>query len=268
MQLDPNLFNTILVIPVVNVLLFFNYIFHSISLPGSFGFAIIALTVAIRLLLHPTSKQQIELAKKMQDMKPHLDILTEKHKDDKKKLQEEQLKLYKEMGINPAAGCLYALIQIPVIIGLYNALNLFLSNGAYSKVAATINKVVYFDFLKTTSIDPWFFGFNVGIAPSAFQQQGVHYLLVPVITAILQYYQVKVTTAQTPVVKKVPGKDKEKTQDMQSMMSSQMLYLFPLMLGYFAYVLPVGLSLYWNIFSIFTIFQYKGNPLTLWKNRK
>lgn len=266
----PSLFNTILVIPVVNTLLFFNFIFASLHVPGSFGFSIIALTIAIRLLLNPASKQQLELAKRMQEAKPHLDKLTEKHKGDKKKLQEEQMKLYKEMGVNPAAGCLYALVQIPVFIGLYNALNLFLAHGTFDKVAGAINKVVYFDFLKTASINPWFFGFNVGIAPATFQQNGVHYLIIPVITAILQYYQVKVTTAQqgAPIVKKTDKKDIEKKADMQSMMSSQMLYIFPLMIGYFAYALPVGLSLYWNIFSLFTIFQYKGSPLTIWKNRK
>lgn len=267
--ITPGLFNTFLVIPVVNTLLFFNFLFSSLHVPGSFGFAIIALTVAIRLLLNPASKQQLELAKRMQEAKPHLDKLSEKHKDDKKKLQEEQMKLYKEMGVNPAAGCLYALVQIPVFIGLYNALNLFLAHGTFDKVAGVINKVVYFDFLKTASINPWFFGFNVGIAPSTFQQTGFHYLLIPVLTAVLQYYQVKVTTAQqATLVKKNTKQELEKKADMQSMMSSQMLYIFPLMIGYFAYVLPVGLSLYWNIFSLFTIFQYKGSPLTIWKNRQ
>lgn len=267
--ITPSLFHTVLVIPVVNTLLFFNFLFASIHLPGSFGFAIIALTVAIRMLLNPASKQQLELAKRMQEAKPHLDKLTEKHKDDKKKLQEEQMKLYKEMGVNPAAGCLYALVQIPVFIGLYNALNMFLAHGPFEKVASVINKVVYFDFLKTASINPWFFGFNVGVAPSSFGQHGIHYLIIPVITAVLQYYQVKVTTAQqATVVKKDTKKELEKKADMQSMMSSQMLYIFPLMIGYFAYALPVGLSLYWNIFSLFTIFQYKGSPLTIWKNRQ
>lgn len=267
--ITPSLFHTVLVIPVVNTLLFFNFLFASIHLPGSFGFAIIALTVAIRMLLNPASKQQLELAKRMQEAKPHLDKLTEKHKDDKKKLQEEQMKLYKEMGVNPAAGCLYALVQIPVFIGLYNALNMFLAHGPFEKVASVINKVVYFDFLKTASINPWFFGFNVGVAPSTFAQSGIHYLIIPVITAVLQYYQVKVTTAQqATVVKKDTKKELEKKADMQSMMSSQMLYIFPLMIGYFAYALPVGLSLYWNIFSLFTIFQYKGSPLTIWKNRQ
>lgn len=269
MNIDPNIFNILLVIPVINVLLFFNFIFQSIHLPGSFGFAIIALTIAIRLLLNPASKQQIELAKKMQDIKPHLDALTEKHKDDKKKLQEEQMKLYKEMGVNPAAGCLYAVVQIPVFIGLYNALNLFLGNGSVDKAIIAVNKIVYVSFLKISTIDPWFFGFNVGVAPAQFQKVGWHYLLIPVITAVLQYYQVKVTMpASTAVPKKNTKEAKEKKQDMQSMMSSQMLYIFPLMIGYFAYALPIGLSLYWNIFSLFTIFQYKGSPLTIWKNRK
>ncbi|OGK19352.1 hypothetical protein A3D80_00470 [Candidatus Roizmanbacteria bacterium RIFCSPHIGHO2_02_FULL_40_13b] len=258
MDLTSGLFNAILIVPTINVLLFFNFIFSAIGLPGSFGFSIIALTVAIRLLLNPASRQQIDMAKKMQEMKPHLDILGEKHKDDKKKLQEEQMKLYKEMGVNPAAGCLYALVQIPVFIGLYQALNIFLAGEPITKVAVAVNKIVYIPFLKIATIDPWFFGFNIGIAPSNFPKYGLHYLAIPVITAILQYYQVKVTMSQTPPK---PKKEGEKSTDMQSMMSGQMLYIFPLMIGYFAYVLPAGLSLYWNVFSIFSIIQYKGNPL-------
>ena len=98
MDLTSGLFNAILIVPTINVLLFFNFIFSAIGLPGSFGFSIIALTVAIRLLLNPASRQQIDMAKKMQEMKPHLDILGEKHKDDKKKLQEEQLLLGEKRG--------------------------------------------------------------------------------------------------------------------------------------------------------------------------
>ncbi len=267
------IFDSGVIFPIKNVLLLFNFIFQAIHLPGSFGFAIIALTVAIRLLLTPASKQQIELAKKMADMKPHLDALTAKHKDDKKKLQEAQMQLYKEMGVNPAAGCLYAVVQIPVFIGLYNVLNTFFTHGSVAHNIAEINKGVYLSFLKISSINPWFFGFDVSIAPKEFQKVGIWYLVIPVVTAILQYYQVKVTmpAATAPVVTgsaKKTKEVKEKKQDMQSMMSSQMLYIFPLMIGYFAFSLPVGLSLYWNIFSIFTIIQYKGNPLTLWKNRK
>lgn len=268
LQTLATLFNTILIFPVVNVLLFFDYVFNLVRVPGAFGLSIVALTIFIRLLLNPLTKQQMLLAKRMEDMKPHLDHLSKKHKDDKKKLQEAQMKLYKEMGVNPATGCLYAIIQIPLVIGLYNVLQLFLQNGNVAQVAATVNKMVYFSFLKISSIDPWFLGFNLGVAPSHFSKYGVYYLAVPVITGILQYYQVKaMSPAKKPeVVVKNKEKDKKAEPDMQTMMGTQMQFMFPLMLGYLSYTLPVGLSLYWNIFSIFSILQYQKKPAVKNKN--
>ncbi|EKE15149.1 MAG: hypothetical protein ACD_12C00128G0001, partial [uncultured bacterium] len=121
-MLDPNFFNTIFVIPILNLLVIFYKLFLLVKLPGAFGFAIIALTIAIRMLFQPFFKKQIETAKKMQELKPHLDNLSSKHKDDKKQLQAEQLKLYQQHGINPTSGCLVMIIQLPVFIALYNTL--------------------------------------------------------------------------------------------------------------------------------------------------
>src|SRR5690348_3630517 len=101
------IFYSIFFQPILNLLVAFYKFFLLIHLPGAFGFAIITLTVLIRFLLHPFFKKQIETAKKMQEMKPHLDKLQAKHKDDPKKLQAEQLKLYQQAGINPASGCVF-----------------------------------------------------------------------------------------------------------------------------------------------------------------
>lgn len=256
------IFNEILIRPIVNILLLFYYLLSSLGVPGAFGFSIIGLTVFIRLLLHPLFHQQLMMAKKMEKVKPHLDRLSKQYKDDKKRLQEEQLKLYKEMGVNPASGCVAIIIQIPIFIALYQVLSLFLLNGGMTKLKTLVEKIVYADFLKISQIDPNFFGFNLGIAPSQFQKYGIYYLALPVITAILQYYQVAVAT---PAKKNIPGelakKDDSKkeggSEDMQKIMSTQMKYMFPLMIGWFSYTLPIGLSLYWNIFSIFSIIQYK-----------
>jgi YidC/Oxa1 family membrane protein insertase len=205
------------------------------------------------------------MAKKMEELKPHLDRLSKKHKDDKKRLQEEQLKLYKQMGINPAAGCLFAIIQMPIFIALYNVLSIFLLNGGVSKtkIVDQINKIVYIGLLKITSINPWFFGFNLGVAPAHYHKFGTHYLIIPVITAFLQYLQItlstpKASSAKTAIkITEKKSEGKEDSEDMQKIMSTQMKFMFPLMIGWFSYSLPIGLSLYWNIFSIFSIIQYK-----------
>lgn len=266
-MLTPNFFTTIFVFPILNLLVFFYKIFLFIRIPGAFGLAIIALTVVIRLLLHPFFKQQLETSKKMQDLKPHLDRVSAKHKNDKKKVQEEHMKLYQQAGINPAAGCLFMIVQIPVFIALYNTLSLFLRNGNGAKIISQINKVLYHPMLKIQAIDPWFFGFNLAVTPA---KSGLwYYYALPVITALLQYFQ---TQAMTPSIsssakideknKKTSevdkdGKKKEGGDDFQKAMNTQMKFIFPLMIGWFSYTLPVGLSLYWNIFSIFSIIQYR-----------
>ncbi len=264
-MLNPNFFNTIFVIPILNLLVIFYKLFLFVKLPGAFGFAIIALTVAVRLLFQPFFQKQIETAKKMQELKPHLDNLSTKHKNDKKQLQAEQLKLYQQHGINPASGCLVMIIQLPIFIALYQTLNLFLANGQAGKTITAINNVLYLPILKIQSIDPWFFGLDLVKTP---KQMGTWlYLLVPLVTGILQYFQAQVSmpkASTTSLVVTKDGKDKDnkdkKTNgqgDFQKAMNTQMKYMFPLMIGYFSYTLPVGLALYWNIFSIMGIMQYR-----------
>ncbi len=257
-------FDAVFFSPIKNLLVFFYFIFLKLELPGAFGFAIIALTVCIRLLLHPFFKQQMEMTKKMQDLKPHLDKLSTKHKKDPKKLQEEQLKLYQQEGINPASGCLFMIIQMPIFIALYQTLALFF-NGNVRQTIMEINKIVYFPFLKIQSIDPWFFGINLAVSPQ--KANNPLYYAVPVITAVLQYLQVQYST---PAVSQHTEKSLEKTDDkkqsdgkesnkddFQKAMNTQMKYIFPLMIGWFSLSLPIGLSLYWNIFSVFSIIQYR-----------
>ena len=197
----------------------------------------------------------------MQELKPHLDNLSSKHKDDKKQLQTEQLKLYQQHGINPTSGCLVMIIQLPVFIALYNTLNLFLLNGHAEKTIIAINKVLYFSAFKIESVNSWFFGLDLVKSPKLAGTW--YYLLIPLITGILQYFQAQTsmpsTSSTSPVVQ--TGKDKDKKPDsqgdFQKAMSTQMKYMFPLMIGWFSYSLPIGLALYWNIFSIMGIMQYR-----------
>ncbi len=260
-MLEPNFFNTLFVFPILNLLVLFYKGFLLVKLPGAFGFAIVGLTVLIRGLFNPFFKKQIETAKKMAELKPHLDHLSKKHKDDQKTLQAEQLKLYQQAGINPASGCLFMIIQIPVFIALYQTLSLFLTNGQGAKAIAAINNVLYAPFLKIAAVDPMFLGINLATTPKA---SGLwYYLLIPVITGILQYFQATATMPApvAPASKEItkPGEEpkKDDSGDFQKAMNTQMKFLFPVMIGWFSYTLPVGLSLYWNIFSLFSILQYR-----------
>lgn len=256
-MIQPNFFNTIFVIPILNILVFLYKGLSFLKIPGSFGLSIIGLTLLIRLILHPFFKQQLETSKKIQELKPHLDRLAKKHKNDPKKLQQEQLKLYQQAGINPASGCLLMIIQLPIFIGLYNTLSLFLLNGGGIRIINEINKVLYFPFLKITTINPWFFGFNLAISPA--KANHVEYLLIPVITGVLQYLQINLSSVAYEKKDETEEKKESQIEDFQKAMNTQMKFVFPLMIGWFAYTLPVGLSLYWNVFSLFSIIQYKQN---------
>jgi len=257
-MIEPNLFNIVFVIPILNLLVFLYKGFYLLKIPGAFGFAIIGLTLIIRLLLNPLFKSQMETAKKMQELKPHLDKLSQKHKNDPKTLQKKQLELFKQHKINPSTGCLILIIQFPIFIALYQALSFFLINQG-KKVVNEINKVVYFSFLKINEIDSWFFGFDLAKSPS--QVNIWYYYLIPLVTALLQYWQFEFM--QQPKSKKIDKKDEEKKEkennndDFQKLMNIQIKIIFPIMIGWFAYTLPIGLSLYWNIFSLSSIIYYQ-----------
>ncbi|MFH1035167.1 MAG: membrane protein insertase YidC [Pseudomonadota bacterium] len=89
---------------------------------GNYGIAIIIITILIKLVFWPLSQKSYKSMKKMQDLKPHIDKLREKYKDDKMKLQQETMQLYKTYKVNPMGGCLPMVLQIPVFIAFYKVL--------------------------------------------------------------------------------------------------------------------------------------------------
>jgi len=278
---DPNIFNTILVWPLINILITIYHALIFVHLPYVLGFSIIILTALIRLALYPLMASQLKASKKMQELNPHLSKLKEKHKSDAKKLQSETMRLYKEHGINPAAGCLPMLVQLPIIWGLYSVLQQIVRPES-QKVIAEINKIVYFDFLRITNgWDTYFFGLPLGANPSGIMSfnnlftAGSLILLVPIITGLLQFIQSKMMLSSSPQQTKDKGSAKvgqeKKKEDFASAFQSQSLYIFPVMIGFFSYTFPIGLSLYWNTFTLFGILQQYHiaglGGLSEWKNK-
>lgn len=267
-MINPTLWNQLLVWPIINLLVAFYKFFEWLHFPGPLGFAVIALTIIIRLILYPLMAAQMKSAKKMQKLKPHLDAINAKHKDDKKALQQAQLDLYKEHGVNPAAGCLPLLVQMPVLIALYNVFYQVLQNGNITNLVSDINHVVYASSLRLSDLDLTFFGMNLGVKPSEWTTHGMWLLAIPVITAGLQWWQSKLmipSTSSGPAVPtsrpgqklaKVEKKDEEKKPEDTAMeMQKQMAMITPVMFGIFAYQFPLGLALYWNVFGLFGIIQ-------------
>lgn len=253
-------FNTILVYPIINVLVVIYHVLSFFHIPFPLGFSIIVLTALIRVVLYPFMASQLKASRKMQELTPHLNNIKQKHKNDTKRQQEEAMKLYKEHGVNPAMGCLPVIIQFPLIIALYSVLQNVV-NLKPEGVMQYINSIAYVSSLRLTA--PWdthFFGIPLGQHPSQLFAAMPVILLIPVVTAVLQFVQSQMM--MPPVPKEEPikkGKNGEKEADgateFAKAFQTQSLYVFPLMLGYLSYTFPIGLSLYWNTFTIFGILQ-------------
>lgn len=258
MSVIGDIFNLIFLGPVINLLVLIFQGLQFMHIPGALGFAVIMLTVLIRFLVWPLMASQIKATKKMAELKPHLDELKAKHRDDKQALAQAQMALYKEHGVNPAGGCLPALVQIPVFIALYQAvINIIPGAGGNLDY---VNSLLYAEQLRVSSqIDPNFLGLNLGVKPSEFTKFGPALLLVPAVTALLTFVQSRMMMPKAIPHHKGESpketKEKEKMEDTMSAVQSQMVYLMPIMIGYFAFTFPFGLALYWNVYTILGIIQ-------------
>lgn len=230
MQFLGALWNSLLYQPLLQALLFLYQI------TNNFGLAIIALTVIIRGVLVPITLPALKSAKKMQELKPHLDLLKEKHGSDKMRLQQEQLKLYKEAGVNPAAGCLPYLMQFLVLIALYQVFMFFISKG---KVDGTI---VNMNFLWLNLAKP-----------------DKSYVL-PIVAGLSQLLMSALMLPKELTLEKHLKTNKEKQEvkkegDMATTMNKQMMFMMPAMTVFIGISLPSGLALYWIITTVFSIIQ-------------
>src|SRR3972149_11176582 len=111
-----DIWNAFLVHPVINLLV------AAYGLLSDFGLAIVLVTVALRLVLYPLFVTQIRSQRAMQEVGPALNELKAKYGKDRQRMAEEQMRLYKERGYNPAMGCLPLLLQMPILFAMYSAL--------------------------------------------------------------------------------------------------------------------------------------------------
>jgi YidC/Oxa1 family membrane protein insertase len=159
--------------PLVKIVLWLLKMFHK-AIPN-WGVAIILLTLLIRVAMHPLSrKSQVAMAK-MQKLQPHIKKLQEKHKGDKQKLGQEQMKLMKEHGANPMGGCLPLLIQLPIFFALYRALSvsLDLRHAPFAFWIDNLSQPDHLLFLGVSLplVGPWLNLLPILMAASMFVQQ-------------------------------------------------------------------------------------------------
>ena len=98
-------------------------LFYSVT--NSYGMSIILLTIAVRVILYPRNQKQMRSMQNMQEIQPMLKVIQEKYANDKEKMTQETMRLYKEYKVNPAAGCLPLLVQLPILILLFNVLRTY-----------------------------------------------------------------------------------------------------------------------------------------------
>jgi YidC/Oxa1 family membrane protein insertase len=241
------LFDLLFTNPITNILVAFYQLLSLVNAPYALALAIVLLTAVIKLLLWPFVTTQIKSMTQMQKITPHMSALKEKHKGDKIKLNEEMMKLYKEHGVNPAAGCLPLLIQMPVIFALYNALIYIVAAQSMTEINK-INSILYFDFLHLKHVwDATLFTLPLAGSPMDLFSDFPIVFLVPLITGVLQFVLSKMMMPEVPI--------KTNKDDFQTAFQTQSLYIFPIMIGFFSFTFPIGLSLYWNTFSLFGILQ-------------
>ncbi len=248
------MWEALIIKPFTNTLLF---IYNLIG--GNFGVAIILFTILIRLITHPLMVKQIKGAQGMQELQknPEWIQIQEKYKGDKEKLAQEQMRLYKELGINPFASCLPTLIQFPIIIGLYQAIIAALASTPVDLLNLLRN--IYPGFLNVASLIPLnskFLWMDLG-QPERLFIPGISFGI-PVLVVIV----VITTYVQSKLIATPSANPKDQTAAMTNAMN---LYM-PIFMGYLAYTLASGLALYFIASNLIGILQYAMLGKVNWAN--
>ena len=216
------LFTLVLLNPMVNLLVILNNVLFN-----SFGLAIIAFTILIRVATFPLTLRQLHATKSLQTLQPKIQEINKKYSDPKRR-QEEMVKIYRESGANPLTGCLGPmLLQFPILIALYNAVRIALPNSpeALEKLAG---HVYDWSFLQSAlPMEEHFIGFDL-------REPNIIFVILVGAT----------TWAQSKTTVIVSTDDRARAQ--QQMMT----VMLPIMFAFFALQFPSGVSLYWVVNSI------------------
>lgn len=244
------MWNTLILNPMVNILLWIY------GLIGNFGLAIILFTILIRLLTQPLMSQQMRSMQVMQELqssKEWLDI-QKKYKDDKQKLQMAQAKLMQEKKINPLSSCLPLLIQFPIIIGLYQTLSRAMAVTPIQLLDLTKHFYPFVNGASVVPIKSHFLWMDLS-SPERVFMFGIGIPTLAILVVVTQYLQGKLMTPPS-------SNPKDQSAQMTRMMN---LYM-PLFMGWIAYSLSSGLSLYFLVTNIITIVQYAAMGKIHWRN--
>jgi YidC/Oxa1 family membrane protein insertase len=195
------------------------------------GLAIILMTILVKTILLPLSIRQTASMKAMQSLQPEIAAIKQRYKDDREKVSQETMRLYKERGINPAAGCLPMLPTVVVFAALYGALWNLAHSNAEGDCFAPCSPEFQGSFLWVPALNHPdvvnLFGFSIpGILPIAM--------------AVSQFFSSKMMT--------MPSADPQ-----QAMMSRMTTLLMPAMMLFWGISFPAGLVLYWFVSNLYEL---------------
>lgn len=229
--------------------LFFNILIAIYAtVPGhDLGISIILLTVLIRIVLWPLAHKALHGQRKLQEVQPEVAKIKEKAKGDKQRESQLLMELYKEKEVNPFSSCLPTLIQFPFLIALFVVFKDWLNIAHISDQAYPFIKSL--PFIQKVLSDPSIFsskflGFLDLSLPNKEHLISTlpwFYYVLPVLAAVLQWYQGKMLLP--------------KTQDPTQKTAKMMSLFGPLLILFFGFSLPAALTLYWTITTAVAILQ-------------
>lgn len=204
---------------------FLVWLFHISSMIGLpyYGVAIILFTIIIKIVLYPLTWKQMSSMRKMMELQPKMKELQKKYAKDKEKLNQKIMELYNQEKVNPYAGCLPIIIQLPILWAFYRTL---------------------YQFPYGSDASVWFLGFNITVS---YGFSLSYHLLLPALAALTTYFQSKVSTTTNPNGSSQPA-GAEQTQKM-------MLFIMPFFLAYIVATLPSGLGFYIITMNVMSILQ-------------
>jgi YidC/Oxa1 family membrane protein insertase len=250
------MWNTFILSPMVNVLIWiYDLLFNN------FGLAIILFTIVIRLVTYPLTASQLKSQKKMQELNKSKkwQEIQKKYKDDKQKQSQEQMALYKEMGINPLGSCLPLIIQFPVMIGLYQSISLAMAQAPIQLLNLSRDLYAFIPASQLIPLNSNFLWMNLGLpeisSPNALVIAGFTIPIMTIIVVITTFLQSKLMTPPPSN----PG-------DQGAQMSKMMNLYMPILMGWIAYTLASGLALYFIVSNILGIAQYAMMGNIHWSN--
>lgn len=227
------MFQTLLIEPIFNLLVFLYDV-----IPGSdMGFAIIILTIIIKLILWPFMNSSLKSQKALQEIQPKIEELKTKHKDDKEAQAKAMMELYKQEKVNPLSSCLPLLIQFPILIALYRVLLQGFDPSALDMLYGFVSN--------PGVINKLFLGFLDLSVPS---------IWLAVLAGAFQFVQTRMLMSKKPP-KAVAGKEGAKDETMLASMNKSMMYFMPAVTVLIGASLPGGLALYWVTVTVVSIVQ-------------